>query len=102
MKATRHEPDGLEKGLRLGCGGLVGLLLFGRLFARWALRAKDPTLAYLCMGAGTVLFAVLALRQGDRFWQRFGDWEGFLPPRFLFALLGALLLGAILYMRFSR
>jgi hypothetical protein len=64
-------PDPLAKGLHLGCGALLGLvlvgpsayLLGGAMIGTWASTA-----------AGVVLFAWLGFRYGDRFWDWFTDW----------------------------
>ena len=71
-------PDRLEKGLRLGCGGLFGLLAAGPLLFRFVYRLflrrwEDGTtwVLYATLAGATVLCALLALRYGDRFWDGF-------------------------------
>ena len=63
-------PDGLEKGIRIGCGGIVGafvgLALYARFFFRWV---RDPWIAVAIILFVAALCAWGALRGGDRFWQ---------------------------------
>ena len=59
-------PDQLEKGIRFGCGLVAGAIL-GVLGALSTL--ADGLFTCVLLGAGTaLLFGVLALRYGDRFW----------------------------------
>lgn len=64
-------PDALEKGLRLGCGGLLGLVVFGPLAYRLFDGGKNW---WVLLVVGVAAFAFLALRYGDRFWISFASW----------------------------
>ena len=70
-------PDRLEQGIRIGCGGLFGLLVFGVLFRfgyRRLLRPLDVAwLTWVAIPLGSAVFAYLAWRYGDRFWSWFGS-----------------------------
>ena len=70
-------PDGLEKGMRLGCGAVLGALIVGPL----AVRLGDPPPAgvWLSFGLGVAAFALLAVRYGDRFWGWFASWGRWWP-----------------------
>ncbi len=67
-----HVPDRAEKGIRFGCGFLAGAV-FGGL---WAvnLAADDLAVVLLLAGSLALVFAVLAVRHGDRFWHALGRW----------------------------
>lgn len=59
-------PDQLEKGIRFGCGLVAGAIL-GGLGALYSL--ADDLFTCVLLGAGmALLFGVLAVRYGDRFW----------------------------------
>jgi hypothetical protein len=50
---------------------MVGLLILDPL----VLRALDPSPGmWLLLGVGVTVFALLALRYGDRFWTTLADW----------------------------
>ena len=62
----KRAPDQLEKGIRLGFGLLAGAILGvpGAVYS-----VADDLLTCLLLGAGmALLFGVLAVRYGDRFW----------------------------------
>jgi hypothetical protein len=84
-------PDRLENALRLGCGGLFGLLV-GALIVVHVLRRRIwqdfPTpLGWLVIGLSIVACALMALRWGDRFWgapgrlQYWRPWDYWRPRR---------------------
>ena len=59
-------PDDLEKRIRFGCGFIVGAILG---FIGTLLAFPDHLPGSLLVGAGVaLLFGVLAVRYGDRFW----------------------------------
>lgn len=70
-----RRPDGLEAGLRIGCGALFGLALLGPLLTRFAFRWRAPLLWQLGLPAVVVLFALLAYRWGDGLYDRWRDGE---------------------------
>lgn len=69
-----YEPDSLEKGIRFGCGGILGFL-FGLYVAFNGFADRDNTLiSVLTIAFLTILFGVLAMKQGDRFWSSIRKW----------------------------
>ena len=71
-------PDGLEKGLRLGCGALLGFALVGP----FAINLWHPNMPAIwwTVAAGVLVCALLALRYGDRFWHGFAArWRAWWP-----------------------
>ncbi len=71
-------PDRLEKGLRIGCGAVFGLLLFGIILIRFSWRTRTPSIAYIGVPAIVILFAYLGYRKGDDLYEawRAGDLLG--------------------------
>ena len=65
-----REPDTPEKVIRLGCGGVFGLL------AGFALGYLSEGLVggVVFSVVGCILFATAALRLGDEFWRSLKDW----------------------------
>lgn len=102
LKYQKYTPDRLDKGLRLGCGGLfgafAGLLFVGRLFRHRIV--GDAFLPLLALGSvlGAVLCAGLALKKGDRFWALDVSWGDDRWFRFWLIGMGLLLLGFILWL----
>jgi hypothetical protein len=70
VATSPRTPDRFEKTVRLGCGGLLGLVFVGPLAYRFAGATAGM---WVTIAAGTLLFAWLALRHGDRFWHAFAD-----------------------------
>jgi hypothetical protein len=68
-----REPDNFEKGIRFGCGGLLGLVL-GLYFAtRHYLRSENIIIS-IAIFAGTILgCGFLAMIKGDQFWYSLKD-----------------------------
>jgi hypothetical protein len=70
-------PDRLEQGIRIGCGALFGLLLFGLFVAFLQRRLLRPLevgwLGWVAIPLGSAVFAFLAWRYGDRFWSWWGS-----------------------------
>jgi hypothetical protein len=70
LRSSRR-PDALEKGLRLGCGALIGAFC-GALVGGMLWREFRSTTTIVVVGAiVTVLAAWASLRYGDRFWDAF-------------------------------
>jgi len=68
----RNEADRLEKGIRFGCGGLVGLLL-GISMAIHYFSASVDEIVFMCLAAALVCGG-LAAKYGDRFWDGLMNW----------------------------
>ena len=77
MSRRTPGPDRLEKGLRLGCGAMVGVIALGPL-AYYAWRPLSAGL-WVGLGIGVAGFALLALRFGDAFWERLSSWWPWWP-----------------------
>jgi hypothetical protein len=66
------DPDAGAAGVRFGCGALVGLAAgFASTVSFVELGALG--VALLCLGTA-VVFGWLAMRRGDRFWERLRGW----------------------------
>jgi hypothetical protein len=71
--ADERPPDGLERGLRLGCGAVFGLVagiwiaLQCNLFESWFISAA-------AIATSAILCAVCAVKYGDRFWVELLGW----------------------------
>ncbi|MCB9536774.1 MAG: hypothetical protein H6704_11030 [Myxococcales bacterium] len=66
------DPDSGAAGVRFGCGAVVGLAAgFASTVSFVELGPLGVTL--LCLGTALV-FGLLAMRRGDRFWERLRDW----------------------------
>ena len=65
--AGPHRPDALEKGIRFGCGALLGGLLVAS-FAFYELIGfrDDPGRAWIAVGVAALVSGVVAVRFGDR------------------------------------
>lgn len=98
MRTRKRPPDGLETGLRLGCGGLFGLLLGVGALGRLAFRTGSPTIAWVGIPVLVVVCALAAWRLGDDFYRGWSDGEFMLPTRWTFGLLGATVLAFIVWM----
>jgi hypothetical protein len=70
--------DGLETGLRLGCGALIGLASSLWIWIGLADGLAGRAVAVSC--ASAVLCAWLAWRFGDRFWRWIADWACYFWP----------------------
>lgn len=64
--AVSDKPDRMEKGVRLGCGGLAGLV--AGLFAAVRVNPNDAVVFFGIILVLAVLFALGALGGGDEFW----------------------------------
>lgn len=59
-------PDGLEKGIRFGCGFLFGGVMLIVVFARGFSLTASPF--WVAVGVGALICGLLAIRYGDRFY----------------------------------
>ena len=102
MRTRNRTPDGLETGLRMGCGGLVGLLVgivtaVG--FADWI---RLPSLAWVFIPVMMAVCALCAWRLGDEFYARRPDGELTLPMRGFLLLLSAISLAGSVWLVFTQ
>ena len=63
--SLKDEPDRLEKGIRFGCGTMIGILIALKLTYR-ILIDHSGFLAATCIIA--LVCGLLAVKYGDRFW----------------------------------
>ncbi len=63
--------DKEEIGIRLGCGGIFGLLVGGYFALRWT--AGNLWIVIPVAVASAIFSAVLAARHGDTFWRRISE-----------------------------
>lgn len=69
--------DRFRTGVRLGCGGLLGLAL--GLACAFRLASDDGAKLALVTGVSVLLFAFLAWRFGERFWRWLAELCCYLP-----------------------
>jgi len=67
-----YEPDRIEKGIRFGCGGLLGAVI-GFFFIIDLAPATYGTILVAC-AVGAVVCSVLAMKCGDRLWYGLRRW----------------------------
>lgn len=67
------EPDNIEKGIRFGCGGLLGFVLglYCFLHGIFGESRFGIILLFICL---ILFFGFLAMRYGDKFWNSIKDW----------------------------
>ena len=70
-----HEPDGVEKGIRFGCG-----LIFGFVMAFFWLLGEIAAFTgtfWASVGGIALVMGFMAMKFGDEFWRRVvnGDWS---------------------------
>ena len=65
-------PDRMEKGLRFGCGALLGA--FVGLSVLIKVTAENMGGLWTCLGGAMVICGLLAVRYGDEFFKGFSDW----------------------------
>lgn len=96
--AKKYTPDGLDKGLRIGCGALFGA--FAALFiVRRLFRYGGLPLLYILVPIGMVLCAWLAYKKGDRFWEFDGWVFGERSFRYWLLLMAALIIGLVVWIK---
>ena len=66
LMQTELPPDALERKIRLGCGAVAGIAI--GLCAGFVALELAAGLAWLLAAVVGTIFALLALRFGDRFW----------------------------------
>ena len=71
-----REPDTFEKGIRFGCGSLVGLAMGSAILFRWWFINEGYEWATfsIVLLAHMAICGWLATRFGDRYWERLKDW----------------------------
>jgi predicted PurR-regulated permease PerM len=67
------EPDNFEKGIRFGCGGLLGFVV-GMYSFLHGFFSGSYLLNILSILFFVFLFGFLALKQGDKFWYSLKNW----------------------------
>ena len=72
FKPLRSSP--LERGLRIGCGALYGLIALGVVVTAILYRWYGWPLAYPLIGLALVLCSWLAIRQVEDLWGRLAAW----------------------------
>ena len=65
-------PDPLEKRIRFGCGFTFGLLITALCGLFWLVSTAYYVVAIALLVA--IIFGVLAMRYGDRFWYSMKSW----------------------------
>jgi hypothetical protein len=74
LPSGRREPDAVEKGLRFGCGVLLGAVFgaatLGRIFWGRSIFGWEAG-AWALVGAVALTCGLLGMRYGDRFFLRF-------------------------------
>ncbi len=69
-----NKPDNIEKGIRFGCGGILGFIV-GLYFVIRSYVVSDSVIAcILTIVFFIVLFGGMAMKQGDRFWLSLKNW----------------------------
>lgn len=66
-----EKPDATGKIIRFGCGAIFGFLL-GFDFVYFGFSMLSASLIVGIVAA--IIFGILALRYGDRFWERLTNW----------------------------
>jgi hypothetical protein len=63
-----EKPDTTEKAVRFGCGAIFGFLLF--FYFGFSTLPANFVIGILA----AIIFGILAVRRGDRFWERLANW----------------------------
>lgn len=66
-----EKPDATEKNIRFGCGAIFGFLL-GFDFVYFVFSTLTASFVVGILAA--IIFGILAVRYGDRFWERLTNW----------------------------
>lgn len=67
---TDHSPT--ARGIRFGCGGLVGIIIGARL--AWEFTDFELMDCAIGAGLGFLVVGFLSSGAGDEIWERFTDW----------------------------
>ena len=65
-----RSPDRMEKRIRFGCGSLTGCLLLGASLMFFVRTPEMPLWYWIVVPTGAVLAGLLAVRYGDKFYER--------------------------------
>ena len=68
-----QDPDPVEKGIRFGCGGLLGFFV-GFISLADDLSDDGNTLIIFFILLNAVTFGYFAMKLGNRFWYSLKDW----------------------------
>lgn len=68
-----HEPDNFEKGIRFGCGAVLGFLI-GLYLMLDLLVSESVFYAIVTIFAMGCICGFFAMKKGDRFWFLMKDW----------------------------
>ncbi len=63
-----NEPDGFEKKIRFGCGGLFGLVVGFYSVSRLFLTSDEIIKFSIVMIFSVYICGYMAMKQGDKFW----------------------------------
>jgi uncharacterized protein YacL len=73
----RNKPDNFEKGIRFGCGGLIGLFVGLYVSANFFL-TEDKIIAFILTVIITICFyGFIAMKLGNKFWFTLRNWLPF-------------------------
>lgn len=68
-----NKPDNLEKGIRFGCGGLIGMFI--GLYLGLNFLFEDNIIVFILTDAILIVVCgFMAMKQGDRFWLSLKNW----------------------------
>lgn len=66
-----EKPDATEKTVRFGCGAIFGFLLcFNFVYFGFSTLPASFVIGI----PAAIIFGILAVRRGDRFWERLANW----------------------------
>lgn len=68
-----QEPDNFEKGMRFGCGAILGIGV-GVVIAIRVLLITDSNWAWMAVPFAAAIAGLLAIRFGERFWEAASKW----------------------------
>jgi uncharacterized protein YacL len=69
-----NEPDKLEKSIRFGCGGVLGLLLGLYVSVRIFIDLENKIIPIAIVFITIILCGFAAMKKGDRFWDFLKGW----------------------------
>jgi uncharacterized protein YacL len=68
------KPDKLEKGIRFGCGAVLGLLVGVYVGIDYFLIENEMVAFIATVVCIALVCGILAMKQGDRFWETIKSW----------------------------